>query len=161
MRARAPMQTAWRSTRFQKRPRRKRILLADDDCEMRSLIAVALARDGFDVVEARDGAELLSRLAEAFVRSDSPRFDLIITDHRMPRVAGLDVLRGLRLSHNAPPVILITAFGGREMRNVARSLGAVAVFDKPFQMDDLRTAVQFVFSPAFEKIRHNTGGAND
>jgi len=155
------MKVAAASAGSKKRPRHERILLAEDDPEMRALITSALVRDGFDVVEANDGAELLSHLAEAYVSRGALQFDLIITDHRMPRVAGLDVLRGLRLSKSAPPVILITAFGGSEMRAVAKSLGAVAVFDKPFQMDDLRTAVHFVFSPAFERIRKQSGGVND
>ncbi len=161
MGVRAPMKLSGTSTGHAKCATHHRILLAEDDRDMRTLIATALVRDGYDVVEVGDGAELLTNLAEDYLSRSRAKFDLVITDHRMPRVAGLDVLRGLRLSRNTPPVILITAFGGREMRSLAKSLGAVAVFDKPFQMDDLRTAVQFVFSPAFDRMRKQAGGAND
>ena len=138
----------------------KHILVADDDFEMVSLVAAALERDGHHVEVAGDGAELLERLADAYLGGDSMRFDLIVTDHRMPRVAGMDVLRGLGLSGHTPPVILMTAFGGAEMRELAKKWGAVAVFDKPFEMDDLRTAVQFVFSESFATL-HSSEAAND
>jgi len=161
MGSRAPTRLAKTSAGHSKGAPRRRILLAEDDREMRVLIASALCRDGYEVVEVNDGAELLTQMAEAYLSPEVGQFDLVITDHRMPRVAGLDVLRGLRLSHDTPPVILITAFGGREMRTTAKSLGAVAVFDKPFQMEDLRTAVQFVFSPAFQRIQRRSGGIND
>ena len=139
---------------------RKRILLAEDDRELRTLLAGALARDGREIVQAADGAELVSQLANAYMRP-SARFDLVITDHRMPGIAGLDVLRWLRFSRIRPPVILMTAFGGTEMRAIARGLGSAAVFDKPFQVDDLRTAVEFVFSPAFAKLERQKGGSVD
>jgi CheY-like chemotaxis protein len=125
--------------------RRRRILIAEDDPEMRDLVAAVLEADGYQVEAVSDGAQLLERLADAYLRAALAPYDLIITDHRMPRVHGMEVLRGLS-GAGGPQVILMTAFGGADLRRQARHLGAVAVFDKPFELDDLRTAVDFALS---------------
>jgi CheY-like chemotaxis protein len=116
------------------------IYLAEDDDDMRSLIAVSLQNDGYDVVEARDGAELLDLLAGA---SSSPmrRPDIIVSDVLMPCYSGLGVLAALHKSAWKIPVILITARRDDGMVNDAMRLGASAVVHKPFDMDDLRTAI--------------------
>lgn len=67
--------------------------------------------------------------------------DVIIMDIRMPSRTGLEVLADLRKYDCHVPVVLITAFGARDVHEKARQLGAVAVFDKPFDVDDLRTAL--------------------
>lgn len=108
---------------------------------MRQLLAFTLQRDGFDVTAARDGAELLDWIGD--LRLDPgrrPTVDLIITDIRMPALSGLDVLAELRWDSCAIPVIVITAFGDEETHGKARRLGAVAVFDKPFELHDIRAA---------------------
>ena len=119
------------------------IVLADDNHELRSLLAAALRRDDYDVVEARDGSELLTRLATQHLRTevDHP-IDLVIADIRMPGCTGLEVLDGLRLSDWATPFILMTSFGDPETHAEGHRLGAAAVFDKPFDLDDLRTIVR-------------------
>ncbi|MFN8544355.1 MAG: response regulator [Candidatus Binatia bacterium] len=124
--------------------RRPRILLAEDDVEMRGLIAAALEADGYDVVEAGDGLELLDALEIAASRPRDTRFQLMISDVRMPGLSGLDVLAALRCAEWTTPVIVITAFGDDDTHAEARELGAMRVFDKPFDLDDLRTAVRQV-----------------
>ena len=120
-----------------------RILLAEDDPALRSLLAAALARDGYSVVEAADGTEVLDLLASHLVADTGlPRLDVIVSDVRMPGWTGLDVLAGLRALPGAPPVVLITAFGGEEFRDRARRLGAAATLDKPFDIDDLRGVIR-------------------
>lgn len=122
--------------------RRPRILLAEDDEYMRRLLAAGLRRDGFEVIEAANGAELVALLGTLVRQSpDGRAVDLIVSDIRMPWANGLRVLEMLRRSDWATPVILITAFGDGETHAEARRLGAAAVFDKPFEIDDLRTAV--------------------
>ncbi len=126
----------------------QRILLAEDDLEMRRLLSSALRQDGYDVVEARSGAELLTTLAE-FLRHPTTRpYDLIISDQRMPGLTGLEVLEGLEDEDWLPPFILITAFGSRELETDALCAGAVRVLDKPFDVDDLRQAVSALIGPA-------------
>jgi DNA-binding response OmpR family regulator len=118
-----------------------RILLAEDDTEMRSLVGSALRLDGYDVVEASDGGRMLVHLASAYGGGE-PRatYDLLISDIRMPVCSGLQILESLRLAHWKTPAILMTAFGDDKTRSRALDLGAI-LFAKPFDVDDLRTAV--------------------
>jgi len=126
--------------------RRPRILLAEDDGELRSLLANALRKDGYEIFEARDGAEVLGQLKgvvgpdRSWKGSAPPPEppDVIVSDIRMPGLTGLEVLSVVRGSQIGTPVILITAFGAPETHAEAARLGAVAVFDKPFELDDLR-----------------------
>jgi len=121
---------------------RPRILLAEDDDDMRRMLVSALRKDAYEVIEARDGAELARLLAAESVRSvEGPPIDLVISDLRMPGRSGLEVLGRMRRSDWATPFILTTAFGDSETHAEARRLGAAAVFDKPFDLDDLRTVV--------------------
>jgi DNA-binding response OmpR family regulator len=116
-----------------------RVVVAEDDDEMRLLIVSALRRDGYEVQEAADGGRLLSLLS-APAGAPGMALDLIVADIRMPVCNGLKVLETLRKMHWTVPVILMTAFGDDETRAEAALLGAI-LFDKPFAMDDLRTAV--------------------
>jgi DNA-binding response OmpR family regulator len=121
---------------------RPRVLLAEDDEEMRVLLAVTLRRDGFEVLEARNGAELLKLIAREILENrEKPGIDLIVSDIRMPEVSGIGALASFRKDDWATPVLLITAFGDDEVRAEAKRLGAAAVFSKPFDMDDFRTVV--------------------
>jgi len=122
--------------------RRARILVAEDDFEMRRLITVRLVRDGFEVIEAKNGMEVLELLAAELLRpTGHPPVDLIISDFRMPGVTGLSVLSGLRDSAWSTPFIFITAFGTPELAESARLHGATAVLEKPFDPDDLGNLV--------------------
>jgi DNA-binding NtrC family response regulator len=73
--------------------------------------------------------------------------DVLVSDVRMPGLGGLDVLRGLRHCEWANPVILITAFGDEATHLEAVRLGAAAVLDKPFDVDDLRAILLATFPP--------------
>jgi DNA-binding NtrC family response regulator len=116
------------------------VLVADDDDDLRALIAATLRDDHYDVIEARDGAELLAHL-DAALDSPTRRPAVIVSDVRMPILSGLGVLSALRRAHVSMPVILITVFVDASIRSVAERLGATGVLAKPFDMDDLRTAV--------------------
>jgi DNA-binding response OmpR family regulator len=118
--------------------RRARVLVAEDDPEMRRLVADALRKDGYETVEEPDGGRLLVRIAAIYsFESTSDPFDLIVSDVRMPVCSGLDILKGLRDAHWHTPFILMTAFGDDETRARASKLGA-CLFDKPFTMQSLR-----------------------
>jgi DNA-binding response OmpR family regulator len=119
-----------------------RVFLAEDDAEMRQMIATALRRDGHFVLEARDGPGLLLEIGHAYwgdLPDSTPT--VVISDLRMPGRDGLAILRGLRQYDWCPPFILITGFGERSVHDEAARLGAHAVFDKPFDLDHLRAAV--------------------
>jgi len=121
-----------------RRAARRTILLAEDDEEMRAMIAKALRRDGHVVLEAADGGALARRIAKR--RHDDASVDLVITDVRMPGCSGLEVLESLREDDYDLPVILMTAFPEPSTRERAEALGAI-LFAKPFDLDDLRTAI--------------------
>jgi len=131
----------WRVARAVHRPLHDppRVLVVEDDPDIRRLVVNALRRDGYEVREAVDGQGLLVELASPNPPS-SDDHDLIISDIRMPICTGLQILEALRRAQWTVPVILMTAFGDEETRKSADELGAV-IFDKPFSLDDLRTAV--------------------
>ncbi len=116
------------------------IFLAEDDDDMRTLIATSLQADGYEVIEAKDGAELLDLLAGA-TSSPMQRPDIIVSDVLMPGYSGLGVLAALHKSAWKVPVILITARRDESVVADAKRLGASAVVHKPFDIDDLRTAI--------------------
>jgi len=121
-------------------PSPARLLLAEDDFELRELLACVLRADGHEVVEACDGNQLwalLSRESEV----ESERFSLVVSDVRMPGLTAFDVLARLQRALLDTPVILITAFGDHTTHLRALRLGASRVLDKPFDFDDLRDAV--------------------
>ncbi len=122
--------------------RRPRILLAEDDVAMRSLLADVLRNFDYEVVEAADGRELFEHLVDLVLnKGNEQTVDAVISDVRMPGMTGLELLHEMRSMGCQVPVILITAFGDGETHARARHLGAVAVFDKPFDVEDLLTAV--------------------
>jgi DNA-binding response OmpR family regulator len=128
------------------------VLLAEDDHELRSILATALRREGFNVVEVRNGNELLEQVGSSLLdRRHRVRFDLIITDLRMPGKSGLDILNGLDQGGVTTPVLLMTAFGDERTRALARRFGAVGVLDKPFDLDQLiALAAEAIWHPADE-----------
>ncbi|MCC6552559.1 MAG: response regulator [Polyangiaceae bacterium] len=127
----------------------RRILVAEDDDDMRALLASTLRQDGFEVIEARNGLELLDHVAPWLGGEEPPRpIDVIITDVQMPCFTGLEILAGLAEVRCRPSVILITAFGDHRTHADARALGAAATFDKPFDLDDLRTVLFHLAAPA-------------
>jgi CheY-like chemotaxis protein len=115
----------------------RRILLAEDDLQMRYLITRNFEHAGFEVIGAANGLEALALIAEALISEPPERFSLIISDVRMPGYSGLQLLASTRDDVVSQPVILITAFGTPETHAHAKRLGAFAVFDKPFDIDDL------------------------
>ena len=112
------------------------ILLAEDSFGLRSLICRALRRDGHQVTECTTGSELLSELAPP-PGHDAVDYDLVISDERLPGLTGLEILAGVSHRGHHPRFILITAFGDHHTHARARELGALAVFDKPFEIETL------------------------
>jgi len=124
------------------------ILLAEDDKEMRSLLALMLKKEGYQVCECTDGLSLLDMLSSFFLPGEEhENFDLIISDIRMPGVTGMEILMGANELDNFPPIILITAFGDKETHMQAERLGAVALFDKPFDIDEMLKKVRATLLP--------------
>jgi CheY-like chemotaxis protein len=122
--------------------RAPRVIVAEDEADVRQLVAVALRGLGYDIIEARSGAELLDELGDSLLEGDpAGRPDIIISDIRMPGLTGLEILAGLRQAEWPTAIVLMTAYADRATREEARRLGVDAFFEKPFDIDDLMTAV--------------------
>ena len=127
------------------------VLVAEDDAAFRHLLASVLREAGYHVLEARNGMEILDLVGpRADLTSGAVRPDLLIADVRMPGLSGLRALAALRQTGRSIPFIVITAFGSHDTHVAARALGAVAVFDKPFPLSELRREVarQLPLAPA-------------
>jgi two-component system response regulator (stage 0 sporulation protein F) len=124
-----------------------RILLAEDDSELRMLLTLKLRDAGFEVTEACDGKDLLERLIQA-ASSDGrgAPFDLVLSDMNMPHFNALDVMIGARSCLTTTPVVLMTGFPDAHTREQAQRLGATAVLDKPLRLDDLSATLVQILS---------------
>ena len=107
-----------------------RVLIVDDEPDVRELVRTVLASDGYEVVEAASGAEGL-RLAEERVP------DLVVLDWQMPGLTGLEVLTELGRKYPELPVILLTAALDPRYGGLAGILGAAEFIQKPFRPDVL------------------------
>jgi DNA-binding NtrC family response regulator len=114
-----------------------RILIADDDADMRDLLQEVLEDAGYDTLVAVDG-----RVALAQVEVGREMLDLVITDVRMPGVTGDQLLRVVRERRAEAPVIVITAFGSVEQAVEMVKAGAFQYLTKPFDPPDLLRAVE-------------------
>jgi DNA-binding response OmpR family regulator len=111
-----------------------RVLIADDEAPVRELIG-RVASEYFDAVTlVPGGSEAVRALAEG-------RFDLVITDIRMPAVDGLSVARWTREQRGALPIIAITGFTNGETEAAVTALGAELLY-KPFGARELRQAIE-------------------
>ena len=114
-----------------------RVLVVEDDDDLRELIVENLTDAGFEVVEARDGEAFIDRLSATLADEGDRAFDVILSDIHMPSFSALDVLVGARQLIGDTPVILITAFGDPQTHDRALLRGAAVVLDKPVRMAQL------------------------
>ena len=111
-----------------------RILIVEDDAEMRSLLADELSEDGYDVFQAKDGSE-----ASLMVVDEG--FDLVVTDMKMPKMGGLELLSLVKGAFPDIPVIVISAFGDNQAFGEAKERGSFGFMTKPFKMSEFKEAV--------------------
>jgi CheY-like chemotaxis protein len=130
------------------------VLLAEDDVDVRRLVTTALRKDGWSVIEARDGADLLEQIGSALLfgnlRGEMAPVGLVISDVRMPGHDGLEVLAHLRRSEIDVAVILMTAYPDAVTRSRAESLGVEAFLHKPFEIDHLCGVVRDILTRPVE-----------
>lgn len=115
-----------------------RVLVAEDDDEIRALIATVLRHDDYTVVEAGDGDEFLSIVSSPISRNPP---DLIVSDVRLPGCSGLDAIESLREHDRITPILLVTAYLDGDVHDRARGLRVHRIFQKPFDLCDLRAEV--------------------
>ncbi|MBI5074911.1 MAG: sigma-54-dependent Fis family transcriptional regulator [Nitrospirae bacterium] len=106
------------------------ILIVEDKDSMAQMLRETLEAEGYRVALAGDGQEGIRQIREG-------RFDLIITDLKLPRKDGLDVLKAARAENQLAPVIMMTAFGTVETAVAAMKEGAFDFITKPFDTDHL------------------------
>ena len=113
-----------------------RILLAEDEDTLRSLIVRALTQEGHEVVAAADGAAALDELTR-----DGGRFELLLTDIRMPVMDGVALALAAARDHPDLTIVLMTGFA--DQRERAHGLDALIhdVITKPFSIADIKLAV--------------------
>ncbi|MEK6618884.1 MAG: sigma-54 dependent transcriptional regulator [Nitrospirota bacterium] len=123
----------------------EKILIVDDERSMRDVLSIMLKRAGYDVTVASDGEEAIAHI-------DKELFDLVITDLKMPKAGGLEVLKAVKESSPESVVLIITAYASTESVVEAMKLGAYDYLTKPFQVDE----VQLIIRNALEKRRLST-----
>lgn len=121
-----------------------RILLAEDDGPLRTVIARVLRTAGYEVVETADGHALLRHLASCSPLGPLPPPELVVSDVRMPGPDGLRVMQQAHSWGQSLPFVLMTAFGGDDFDIAATEYGASAVLHKPFALEELLTTVTSV-----------------
>jgi DNA-binding NtrC family response regulator len=111
-----------------------RLLIVEDDPEMRDLLRKVLEKEGYRVSVAADGREAATALSRI-------PFDHVVTDMLMPDDGGLELLQVIRDTQPTLPVIIITAFGDWGSYSRALELGAAAFISKPLKMAELIGAI--------------------
>jgi len=115
-------------------PNASTILLVDDEDSIQTLLTFPLERDGYRVVQARDGEDALRRFGEEDV-------DLVVLDVMLPRLDGLEVCKRLR-SQSSVPIIMLTARGEELDKVLGLELGADDYITKPFSIREFRSRVR-------------------
>lgn len=115
--------------------RQYRFLVIEDDQEMRLLLEDFIQEEGYEVRSTDNGSDAFRLLAK-------DKFDLIITDVRMPGLSGLDILPGIKKLQPHSAIIVITAFGSEEVYARAMERGADGYLEKPISLEKLKILIK-------------------
>jgi two-component system chemotaxis sensor kinase CheA len=132
--------------------RRLKVLLAEDDEDLRSLYGYMLLASGYEVHAVRNGLEALAAM-------QVNRPDVIVTDIAMPVLSGLDLIMAVRSNDEFAdlPVVAITSFG-EDMCELARTAGATDAIDKPTEQERMREVIDGAVSRSpSARLRSNDG----
>ncbi|MCD9022398.1 response regulator [Cohnella silvisoli] len=113
---------------------KKRLLIVDDQVGIRILLLEVFATEGYDTFQAANG-----RAALDIVKNHRP--DLVLLDMKIPGMDGLEILKQIKEYDRGIKVIMMTAYGELDMIKEATDLGALMHFTKPFDIDEMRLAV--------------------
>ncbi|OGW08766.1 MAG: Fis family transcriptional regulator [Nitrospinae bacterium RIFCSPLOWO2_12_39_16] len=111
------------------------ILIIDDEKSMREFLSIMLEKEGYRTIAIDNGNDALK-----FIKDND--YDLIITDIKMPKITGIDILRESMTLHQNTPVIMITAFASTEVAVEAMKLGAHDYITKPFNVDEIKIIIK-------------------
>jgi two-component system response regulator (stage 0 sporulation protein F) len=119
----------------------KKLLIVDDQIGIRVLLLEVFSTEGYETYDAANG-----RMALEIVRSNTP--DLVLLDMKIPGMDGLEILKKIKEINRDIKVIMMTAYGELDMIKEATDLGALMHFTKPFDIDELRLAVNMQLGDA-------------
>ena len=114
--------------------KKQRVLIADDEKDVRSLLAMILKPYDYEIDIVKNGVEAISRI-------DTRPYDLIITDYMMPEMDGLELTRMIKAKYPFTPVLVVTANG--PVQDLLKS-GATACISKPFNIFELQNMVKII-----------------
>ena len=106
----------------------ERVLVVDDEANMRRTLADILRNEGYEVTTAATGAEAVQRCSEA-------AYDIVLMDVRMPGIDGVEAFRRIRRHQEGVRVILMSAYGLEDLKQAALDEGAIAFLTKPLDLD--------------------------
>lgn len=117
----------------------KVIMTADDSASVRQMVGFTLKQNGYDVVEAVDGRDALTRLA-------SQKVDMLITDLNMPNLDGLGLIKGVRAGtlNKFIPIIMLTTESQDSKKGEGKAAGATGWIVKPFKPEQLIAVIKKV-----------------
>ncbi|MEW6445098.1 MAG: response regulator [Pseudomonadota bacterium] len=120
----------------------KTILIVDDSASLRQVVAIALKGAGYDVIEASDGRDGLSKL-------DGRKVHLIISDVNMPNMDGISMVKEIKNnpSYKFTPIIMLTTEAGDDMKQKGKDAGVRAWVVKPFKPEQMLDAVSKLILP--------------
>jgi two-component system, chemotaxis family, chemotaxis protein CheY len=117
----------------------KRIMTVDDSASVRQMVSFTLREAGYDVVEACDGKDAISKIGGS-------QFNLIVTDLNMPNMDGIELIRNLRAagSHKFVPIIMLTTESQESKKSEGKAAGATGWIVKPFRPEQLLAVIKKV-----------------
>lgn len=117
----------------------KKIMTVDDSASVRQMVSFTLREAGYEVVEASDGKDALSKIS-------GTQFNLIVTDLNMPNMDGIELIRNLRSSgtHKFVPIIMLTTESQDSKKLEGKSAGATGWIIKPFRPEQLLAVIKKV-----------------
>ncbi len=117
-----------------------RVLVIDDEAEIRRNLTVGLTQEGYGIVACPDGISAIHELNSA--REDGTAYDYLVTDIFMPDIDGLKILKVIKVQHPELPVLVITGFGDVSLKTTALVEQNVGYLEKPFEIHDLVKALE-------------------
>jgi two-component system response regulator (stage 0 sporulation protein F) len=118
-----------------------KILIVDDQHGIRMLLTEVFSNEGYETFQASNG-----KMALEITQNHSP--DLVLLDMKIPGMDGIDILKHIKAINPAIMVIMMTAYGELDIIKEATELGAIMHFSKPFDIDEIKLAVNFQLGQA-------------
>jgi two-component system response regulator PilR (NtrC family) len=129
------------------------VLVVDDQELIREILVKIVEREGYSVDEAGDGQEALEKLAEK-------SYQFVISDIKMPRMDGIELLKAIKAQYPETMVLLITAYSGRIGPRMALEVGADCFITKPFKNMEISQTLRSLSARREKKLRLRRQAAN-